>query len=38
MRDFENDNIVLNPYNTSNDRNGYNEVKMDNKIYQTLYL
>lgn len=29
MRDFENDNIVLNPYNTSNDRNGYNEVKMD---------
>ena len=29
MRNFENNNIVLNPYNTSNNRNGYNEVKMD---------
>ena len=29
MRDFENENIILNPYNTSNNRNGYDEVKMD---------
>ncbi len=29
MRDFENDNIILNPYNTSTNRNGYDEVKMD---------
>ena len=29
MRDFENENIILNPYNTSNNRNGYDEVKMN---------
>ena len=29
MRDFENENIILNPYNTSTNRNGYDEVKMD---------
>ena len=29
MRDFENENIILNPYNTSNNRNGYDEVKFD---------
>ena len=29
MREFENENIILNPYNTSNNRNGYDEVKYD---------
>ena len=29
MREFENENIILNPYNTSNNRNGYDEVKFD---------
>ena len=29
ISNFERDNIVLNPYNTGNNRNGYDEVKLD---------
>lgn len=29
ISDFERDNIVLNPYNTSENENGYDEVKID---------
>ena len=29
INDFEKDNIVLNPYNTCNKENGYNEVRLD---------
>ena len=29
FREFEDFNIVLNPYNTSKDKNGYEEVRMD---------